>query len=93
MNRTLDLVLIGKWFDMISSGIKTEEYREIKPYWAKRLDKGNPYKKVKFRKGYTKISCCFEIVSIEVGFGKPEWGAPKGREVYIIKFKSLCDNG
>ncbi len=35
--RTLDLVLKKKWYDMIESGIKTEEYREITPYWASRL--------------------------------------------------------
>lgn len=33
----LHLVLKGKWFDMIADGTKKEEYREIKPYWAKRL--------------------------------------------------------
>lgn len=35
--KTLNLVLTGKWYDMIASGEKTEEYREIKPYWEKRL--------------------------------------------------------
>lgn len=35
--KTLHLVLKRKWFEMIASGIKTEEYREIKPYWEKRL--------------------------------------------------------
>lgn len=35
--KILDLVLKGKWYDMIASGQKTEEYREIKPYWEKRL--------------------------------------------------------
>ena len=35
--KTLDLVLKRKWFEMIASGEKTEEYREIKPYWIKRL--------------------------------------------------------
>ena len=34
---TLTLTLKKKWFDMIKSGIKTEEYREIKPFWTKRL--------------------------------------------------------
>lgn len=37
MNDTLHLTLKAKWYDMIESGIKTEEYREIKPYWLKRL--------------------------------------------------------
>lgn len=26
-----------KWFDMILSGEKKEEYREIKPYWTRRF--------------------------------------------------------
>ena len=34
---TLHLVLIGKWYDMIESGEKTEEYREMKQYWLKRI--------------------------------------------------------
>lgn len=35
--KTLDLVLKRKWYDMIASGEKTEEYREIKPYWFTRI--------------------------------------------------------
>ena len=35
--KVLDLVLKGVWYDMIASGRKREEYREIKPYWEKRL--------------------------------------------------------
>ena len=35
--KTLDLVLKRKWYEMIDSGVKTEEYREIKPYWIKRF--------------------------------------------------------
>lgn len=33
----LRLTLKKRWFDMILSGNKLEEYREIKPYWEKRL--------------------------------------------------------
>ncbi|GAB4052502.1 hypothetical protein [Spirosoma litoris] len=33
----LELVLNYKWFDMIESGEKKEEYRDIKPYWIRRL--------------------------------------------------------
>lgn len=47
--KILDLVLKHKWYDMLS-GEKLEEYREIKPYWFRRLidydpelyDEGNP---------------------------------------------------
>lgn len=33
----LTLPIKKKWFDMIISGEKKEEYREIKPYWTKRF--------------------------------------------------------
>ncbi len=35
--KILHLTLKKKWFDMIASGEKKEEYREIKPYWVSRL--------------------------------------------------------
>ena len=31
------LTLKKQWFDMILSGVKKEEYRDIKPYWEKRF--------------------------------------------------------
>nr|DAF32874.1 MAG TPA: hypothetical protein [Caudoviricetes sp.] len=37
MKKVLSLAVSKKWFDLIASGIKREEYREIKPYWEKRL--------------------------------------------------------
>lgn len=37
--RTLKLTLKKQWFDMILSGEKKEEYREVKPYWISRLVK------------------------------------------------------
>lgn len=41
--KILHLPLKAQWYDMQDRGEKTEEYREIKPYWCKRLarcDKG-----------------------------------------------------
>ena len=35
--KVLTLTVNKQWFDMIVTGKKTEEYREIKPYWIKRL--------------------------------------------------------
>lgn len=35
--KTLHLNLKKKWFDMIASGVKTEEYRDIRAYWTCRL--------------------------------------------------------
>ena len=36
---TLYLNLKKEYFDQIKSGVKKEEYREIKPYWTVRLNK------------------------------------------------------
>ena len=35
--KMLHLPMKKKWYDMIASGEKKEEYRELTPYWAKRL--------------------------------------------------------
>lgn len=37
MKKVLNLVVTKEWFNMIVSGAKNEEYREIKPYWIRRL--------------------------------------------------------
>lgn len=36
-NKTLYLPLKKEWYELIEKGIKTEEYREIKPYWINRF--------------------------------------------------------
>ena len=35
--KVLTLTVSKQWFDMIVADEKTEEYREIKPYWVSRL--------------------------------------------------------
>lgn len=103
--KTLHLPLKAKWYEMIESGEKTEEYREIKPYWENRIQcqaygvctPNKPclrartvgvcdmrYTHVKFSYGYTKRTMTFEIDSITIGRGIPEWGAPT-EDVFIIK--------
>lgn len=68
--RILHLNLKKKWFDMILSGEKKEEYREWKPYWAIRFlkqgmkdvcatyagsnDRWEHFDAVVFKNGYTK---------------------------------------
>ena len=39
--KVLTLTISKQWFDMIVAGEKTEEYREIKPYWVARLFQDN----------------------------------------------------
>lgn len=92
----LHLIMKGKWYDMIASGEKKEEYRKIKPYWKKRLErdvlwtdcwssKFKSFEFVCFHRGHTNKTMTFRILKIEKGHGNPEWGAPVGEEVYIIK--------
>lgn len=72
----LDLVLKGKWYDMIERGAKLEEYREIKPYWDRRLF-SRPYTHVRFRRGYTSKSMTYTIPGeIRKGFGFAADGHP-----------------
>ena len=39
--KVLTLTISKEWFDKIVLGVKTEEYREIKPYWVARLFRNN----------------------------------------------------
>ena len=39
--KILTLTVSKQWFDMIVANEKTEEYREIKPYWVARLLQNN----------------------------------------------------
>lgn len=87
---TLHLTLTKKWFDLILSGEKPEEYREMKPYWHKRLMGGKTYDRIIFRNGYQKNAPQFtiELKGIVTGIGNPEWGAPK-EQVYILKLGEI----
>ena len=57
-NKILHLTLHRKWFKQILEGTKKIEYREIKPYWTKRLfdSQNNPikYDYIIFKNGYNK---------------------------------------
>lgn len=77
----LSLVLMHKWYDLIESGEKTSEFREIKPYWQKRLAKH--YDTVTFQRGYTNIKQCYKIISITIT-NKPN-DLHEYREMYEIK--------
>lgn len=99
----LVLPIKKKWFDMIKSGEKKEEYREIKQYWTKRLgfedeidedgNIGHTYQSnmnVIFRNGYSKKSPSVQCyVRIERGYGKTEWGAEPNKEYYVLKILSM----
>lgn len=94
----LILPIKKQWFDMILSGEKKEEYREIKPYYQSRfksvfemgphsfIPSGNEEKQIMFRNGYNKNSPSFIAdCTLDIKTGKEEWGAVKGIEYYVLK--------
>lgn len=88
----LTLPIKKKWFDMILSGEKKEEYREIKPYYDYRLySLCFPYKyDVIFRNGYKSDSPSIKCkVEVNKGYGKPEWGAEPNKLYYVLKILSM----
>lgn len=84
---------------MIESGVKTEEYREIKTFWVRRLmtfseDGGinirSDYTHVRFRYGYTKRTMLFELKEIDIDWGNPDWGAPEDM-CFVLKLgEKIC---
>ena len=107
----IHLPLKAKWYDMIESGEKKEEYRLMSPHWLKALCgirhvvrckkdslmcggcvKNDTYlvesfDAVVFRYGYTKRIMVWSVESISIGQGRSEWGAPQGRDVFVIRLK------
>lgn len=127
--KTLDLVLMHKYYDQIERDEKPEEYRDTL-FWCSRLldvdregygyfqkscrgdfeDIGNKckdslreftrllkvgieegmyafhdYEFVRLHRGYTSTCMVRRVTGISIGFGIPELGAPKDKEVFIIK--------
>ncbi len=62
--RILQMTLHKIWFNQIAEGLKKEEYREIKPYWAKRLAKD--YDVICFKNGYR--NNCPELMIEYLGY-------------------------
>lgn len=96
----LVLPIKRKWFDMILAGEKTEEYREIKPYWTKRFqtielldDSGKPTNNnalITFRNGYGKGAPEFMAwVTMDIRDGLRNWGAETGTIYYVLVINSI----
>ena len=89
MSKNLHLVLKFKWFDMIASGEKLEEYREINPYWQTRLfptskfsNEGKVYniepkgfETITFQRGYSKNApqLIVKFLGLSAGQSRPKW--------------------
>jgi len=61
----VDLIFNVKkeYFDLVKSGHKTFEYREIKPYWTKRL--GKKYSGIQYKLGYPAFDDDLKILKFE----------------------------
>ena len=90
----LPLVLKSKWYDMIATGKKIEEYREAKPYWKKRIlrwlyDPRTTHV-VGFSKGYRTADMFFIACTswnTRIGAEHPEWGEPEAEhyKIYLLE--------
>ena len=98
--KTLNLTIKKQWFDMIASGEKKEEYREIKDYWTRRLE--NPplapfvmnlkkFDRVLFRNGYGKNAPTLIVECLGLGcdYSKPEWCGGVEDIFYVIKLGKI----
>lgn len=98
--KILQLNLKKQWFDAILSGEKTEEYREDKPYWQKRLlhpfypiiKQFREHDAIRFSNGYAKDrrQMLIELKNIEIGVGYAPWGAT-GDTTFILKLGKILE--
>jgi hypothetical protein len=85
-----------KWFDMIKSGEKREEYREIKPYYDKRLGYlavgTGKVTTILLRNGYNYNSPSIKCkCSVTIGEGKEGWGAEPNVNYYILNILDILE--
>jgi hypothetical protein len=94
--KVLRLTLKKKWFDMIASGEKKEEYREIKQYWATRLLHGFSKSSISFN--FSELSKKYETMNgetlldaIKKDFTHIEFknGYGKNSPIMLVEFKGL----
>ena len=99
----LTLPIKRKWFDMILSGEKKEEYRDIKPYYTRRFENeldfcqfffGEDCLIIILRNGYSKNSPYIKVrCTLTKGYGKEKWGAETGKKYYVLKIVEIMEVG
>ena len=92
----LTLTIKKEWFDMICSGEKKEEYRDISQYYSRRFARYLGWKTINGQKKKEEFFCRlrngYDITSPSVvirctvsrGYGRPEWGAEPGKHYYVL---------
>ena len=96
--RILHLPIKKKWFDLIKSGEKKVEYREVKPYWEKRLlhrdhlfaidflSQRKIFDYIIFTNGYRKDSPKLKVEWKGLDYGKFE-----GKNCFAIKLGKIVE--
>lgn len=88
--RVLHLTLHREWFVEIAEGRKKNEYREIKPYWTKRLE-GREYDIIEFRNGYAKSSPVMRVEYKGLDLAETEYLDGEKKIVYAIKLGRILE--
>lgn len=81
---------------------KTEEYREIKPYWTTRFTKvfefkdriptGKDTQEIILRNGYgTNAPYVKVLCTLQVKTGNPEWGAEPNVLYYVLGINKITE--
>lgn len=87
----LHLVLKRRWYDMIESGEKREEYRDARQYWVRRIHNWHDrpitrpgVKVIAFSRGYREADMFFTAhvwprctIVVKREYPHPEWGEPE----------------
>ena len=97
--RVLKLTIKRQWFDMIITGEKIEEYREIKPHWINRLYEADgitpiPYDLIEFSNGYDPArapEATLEYKGFSVGYAKKEWSNNWQGQCFVIRLGNLIE--
>ena len=85
----LTLPIKKRWFDMILSGEKKEEYREMTQYYQVRFK--NLWKFDQFNSYSGDSPSCVAKCTLRTGTGKMEWGAEPGKQYYILEIHEISD--
>jgi len=107
--KVLYLPLKKEWFDMIASGVKTEEYRLMNDFWTKRICtkakdgsfecSKKKFSYVEFTLGYPKKNDISKRMRFEISAiypqrgGKTEWGAKSDEMYFVIKLGTKMEMG
>lgn len=98
----LILPIKKKWFDLILSGEKKEEYRALSPYYWSRFRKifwihpitgeplGSDVHDLLLRNGYSRTSPTIRVsAALAIRGGRPEWGAVPGEEYFVLEIQKV----